>query len=282
MPKMRARYVKWPLSLLIFSVSLLICTANGSDSNDVVGLLHTMEENCDGKDACVNENIDRLINSLSKGQTVDREIGSDDLSKMTYLMKLVDNECGADLICLDHLYDTFRDQIADAGDTGSLANTYLANTYLEDESENIDEINYLGVGPDIDGKYYDMMVLSAKFEDEMETILEAQQKELREERKQSREERREMYKRMSDEEKKQYREDRKQNRKNNRKERQEKRKERQDKRKQKRGERNDRKEARQDKKEDRQTKKEERRRKKEDRQIERERRRQARKDKMKD
>ena len=65
-------YFQWPLSLLIFSVSLLICTANGSDSNDVVGLLHTMEENCDGKDACVNENIDRLINSLSKVKTVDR------------------------------------------------------------------------------------------------------------------------------------------------------------------------------------------------------------------
>ncbi|XP_063677118.1 uncharacterized protein LOC134813347 [Bolinopsis microptera] len=268
MPKMRARYIKWPLSLLISLVSLLICTANGSDSNDVVRLMQTMEENCDGKEACVNENIDRLINSLSKGRTVDREIGSDDLSNMIYLMKLVDNKCGADLICLDHLYDTFRDQIADTG--GS-----LAKNYLEDESENIDEINYLGVGFDIDEKYYDMMVLSAKFEDEIETILGAQQKELKEERKKSREERREMYKRMSDEEKKQWREDRKQNRKKNKKERQEKRK-------QKRGERNGRKEARRDKKEDRQTNKEERREKKENRQIEREKRRQNRKDKMED
>ena len=59
--------------------------------------------------------VERVFLVPIKSSSYFAEIGSDDLSKMTYLMKLVDKECGADLICLDHLYDTFRDQIADAG-----------------------------------------------------------------------------------------------------------------------------------------------------------------------
>ena len=55
--------------LSILLVSELACRSDGASSKDVIGLVQTIERQCDGRQPCFDEIMDNLVYSLSNGST---------------------------------------------------------------------------------------------------------------------------------------------------------------------------------------------------------------------
>ena len=99
------------LSIIILVLSAISICASDRKKRNVIALLDTIDDYCEGEETCNDDVMDDLIWYLS-GEPFDDELDAG-TSRSTVLLESIDDKCENDGSCLEPLLEILTERVLD-------------------------------------------------------------------------------------------------------------------------------------------------------------------------